>query len=142
MHLDDISVDHLKRFFCFQLDQICTEMPAHIDQLVMVADMYDFGLNNMYKAHFKGTMDFLQAINAERQYCTCVIRQNMVLKAITGIVKKVIDEGTKAKFRLMGGDYKDKMLKFIDADNLPVEYGGTQPALMQVNPNTWKFSIS
>lgn len=95
----------------------------------MVADMYEFGFNNMYKAHFQGTMEFLQTINAERQYCTCIIRQNMVLKAITGMVKKVIDEGTKAKFRLMGSDYKEEMLKFIDPDNLPIEYGGTQPAL-------------
>ena len=48
----------------------------------------------------------------------------MVLKAIGGVVKAVFDEGTKAKFRIMGGNFKQELAKFIDENNLPKEYGG------------------
>lgn len=74
-------------------------------------------------------MAFLQTINAERQYCTVILRQNLVMKAITGVLNKVIDEGTKAKFRMMGSDYKSQLQTFIHPHNLPIEYGGTQPPL-------------
>ena len=47
------------------------------------------------------------------------------MKAITGVMNKVIDDGTKAKFRMMGSNYKQQLLTFIDKDNLPKEYGGT-----------------
>ena len=31
MNLQNVDVDHLKRFFCYQCDQICASMPEHVD---------------------------------------------------------------------------------------------------------------
>lgn len=66
MRLDKIAPDHLKRFFCYQTDLICAQMPPHVDQLVMMADLHGSGFNNWYLTHFKQTMEFLQTVNAER----------------------------------------------------------------------------
>lgn len=59
MRLKNISIDQLKRFFCFQTDYICSRMPPHVDQMVMMMDVHDFGYTNWFAAHFKQTMQFL-----------------------------------------------------------------------------------
>ena len=41
------------------------------------------------------------------------------------IVSAWIDPVTRAKFIILGSDYQEKLLELIDADQLPVEYGGT-----------------
>jgi hypothetical protein len=41
------------------------------------------------------------------------------------IVSSWIDPVTRAKFHILGSDYKEKLLELIDADQLPIEYGGT-----------------
>ena len=74
MKLKNVTPDHLKRYFCFMTDQVCSQMPPHVDQMVMMMDVHEFGYNNWFTDHFKQTMAFLQTINAERQYCTCIIR--------------------------------------------------------------------
>ena len=66
MKLKNVTPDHLKRFFCFMTDQVCSQMPPHLDQLVMMMDVHEFGYSNWFMAHFKQTMAFLQTINAER----------------------------------------------------------------------------
>ena len=124
MNLQGVDHDHLKRFFCYQSDIAFASTPPSVDQMIMLVDVHGFGYKNWYVSHFKQAMQFLQIVNAERQYCTCIFRQNLVLKAISSMIKKLLDEGTLAKFRLMGSDYQEQLLTLIDGDNLPVEYGG------------------
>lgn len=44
---------------------------------------------------------------------------------IWAILKGLVDEKTRLKFKLLGSDYKDELLKLIDADQLPKFLGGT-----------------
>ncbi len=44
---------------------------------------------------------------------------------IWAILKGWVDEKTRAKFNIIGADYKGELLKKINADQLPTIYGGT-----------------
>ena len=45
-----------------------------------------------------------------------MIRQNLILRAIQGVAKKFIDEGTQAKFGMFGGSWKAQLAKVIPND--------------------------
>jgi len=44
---------------------------------------------------------------------------------IWNLIKGILDPVTASKMVLLGKDYKSTLLEFIDADQLPIEYGGT-----------------
>ena len=41
------------------------------------------------------------------------------------VIKGWIDPKTAKKFVVLGSNYRETLLKYIDEDSLPVEYGGT-----------------
>ena len=50
---------------------------------------------------------------------------NMMFKGI----KPFIHEATLAKFKFLGGNYTEELLKIIDREQLPKDYGGSGPLL-------------
>ena len=56
-----------------------------------------------------------------------IINAPVVLKGLWAMIKGWIDPVTAAKFRILGKDYQAALLEVIDADQLPVEYGGRNP---------------
>lgn len=53
-----------------------------------------------------------------------LINTNLFFKAIWVLVKPFIDEKTRGKILVEKDDYLDKLLEFIDKDNLPFFFGG------------------
>jgi hypothetical protein len=54
-----------------------------------------------------------------------IINAPTLFTAVWAIIKGMLDENTVAKISLLGSSYKKELLEVIDAQNLPVAYGGT-----------------
>ena len=54
-----------------------------------------------------------------------VVNAPLLFSALYTIVKGFLDERTRSKVRIMGGNYRSVLLEHIDAENLPVFLGGT-----------------
>ena len=80
-------------------------MPENVDQFILIVDCSGFTFANWYVNHAKQMFWFMGIINAGRQYSTFLIRQNLVLKGIMKIVNTFLDDGIRAKFRFLMGDY-------------------------------------
>lgn len=44
-------------------------------------------------------------------------------------MKPFVHEVTLAKFKFLGTDFQNELLKNIDKDQIPLDYGGTGPSL-------------
>ena len=95
-----------------------------VDNFILIVDAYGFGYKHMFVNHAKGMLHFLQAIQRGRQYCTCVVRGNMIMRTVQSVVIKFLDDGAKQKVRLLGKNYQKDLHKLIDKSNLPKDFGG------------------
>jgi hypothetical protein len=48
----------------------------------------------------------------------------MLFTAVWSVIKGWLDEATVKKIHILGSSYKEKLLELIDAENLPIKYGG------------------
>ena len=48
-----------------------------------------------------------------------------IFTPLWAIIRPWLDPVTRDKFRVLGSNYQSELLEVIDAENLPVEYGGT-----------------
>lgn len=93
-------------------------------------------LNGLSMAAKKG-MDALKAQSKtdERVYPETighifVVNAPWIFGVLWKVVRHWMDDNTRAKIHILGGDYKERLLEYIDADQLPVEYGGTSDAVV------------
>ena len=114
------------RFFCFMVDKIAANMPAHVDQYMMVYDFDGCGYSNFSKSHATTLMPFLQTVFCDRQYCTSIIRLPWVVNTLKSVVMPFIHPRTAAKFMIFGSDWKEKLKELVTDDNLPEMYGGSR----------------
>ena len=49
-----------------------------------------------------------------------------IFPVVYNIVKPFLNEATRKKLCILEGNWKEKLLKKIDADQLPVHWGGTK----------------
>ena len=120
----NIDIPHFQRFCCYTINQAGASMNENVDQFIMIVDCSGFSYANWYVNHCKQMFWFISIINAGRQYTTILIKQNLIVKGILKIVNTFLDDGIRAKFRFLMGDYQEKLLQIIDAERLPKEYGG------------------
>lgn len=62
-----------------------------------------------------------------------LMRTNFVVNTAFKLVKPFIHPVTMAKFMFLGNSYTKELLEIINADNLPIEYGGTAPNIDWLN---------
>lgn len=67
-------------------------------------------------ANFKGRLYRMFAINV-----------HWVIRGLWSVAKKNLNEFTLHKVHIHGGDYKEDILKLIDAENLEQKFGGKLP---------------
>ena len=82
---------HLVRYFSFLIDKMMRESPITVDQLVIILDAHHFSYQNFTISHFKDLILYLGQALSGTQYCTCVVRQNLILSGVTKVVKAVLD---------------------------------------------------
>ena len=80
---------------------------------------------------FGKTRNFLNmATNLGQDYYPCnlakmfLINTSKFFGVVYNIVKGLIDKKTREKIEILGNDYKEKLLEYIDPENLPTFLGG------------------
>ena len=54
-----------------------------------------------------------------------IINAPFVFRGMWSVIKGWVDPKTAKKFIVLGSNYKETLLQYIDEDSLPTEYGGT-----------------
>ena len=98
-----------------------------IEGSCVILDIEGIGISNL----FGKTKTFLTLSSKLGQdYYPCNLAKMFLLNTnkffgfVYNIVKGLIDIETRKKIELLGNDYKEKVLEFIDPDNLPTFLGG------------------
>lgn len=69
----------------------------------------------MFEDHYPETLNACFVINAPK-----------IFPIAFNIIKPFLSEETQKKIHIFGSNYKQMLLKYIDADQLPIHWGGTQ----------------
>ncbi|PVD31384.1 hypothetical protein C0Q70_06796 [Pomacea canaliculata] len=100
-----------------------------IDQIVIVFDMEHFGMKHLWKPGVDVFIEIVQMFEAhypETLKNCFVINAPKIFPVAFNIIKPFLSEDTARKIHVMGSQYKETLLKHIDADQLPEHWGGSQ----------------
>ncbi|ESO91668.1 hypothetical protein LOTGIDRAFT_163396 [Lottia gigantea] len=100
-----------------------------VEGLVVIIDLEKMGMKHLWKPgmdmmnsilamfeeHYPETLKISFAINAPR-----------IFPIIYNLARPFLNENTIKKVHVLGADYKQVLLKYIDPDQLPVYWGGTK----------------
>lgn len=66
-----------------------------------------------------------------------IVNAPYMFSTIWSVVKGWLDEKTREKIQIKGGDYKETLLKYVDAEQLPEWLGGTCTAPLEDDFGPW-----
>lgn len=104
-----------------------SEMVGHpVETSCTILDLNNVGLGNFYRV--KNYVSQASAIG-QNYYPECmgkfyIINAPYLFTTVWSVVKRWLDEVTVAKIQIMSNGHKEVLLKQIDAENLPSEFGG------------------
>ncbi|EDM00207.1 similar to SEC14 (S. cerevisiae)-like 2 (predicted), isoform CRA_b [Rattus norvegicus] len=99
-----------------------------VERMVMVFDMEGLSLRHLWKPAVEVYQQFFAILEAnypETVKNLIVIRAPKLFPVAFNLVKSFIGEVTQKKIVILGGNWKQELLKFMSPDQLPVEFGGT-----------------
>ncbi|KAJ3129289.1 cytosolic factor, phosphatidylinositol/phosphatidylcholine transfer protein [Nowakowskiella sp. JEL0407] len=99
-----------------------------IDKHTVIFDLKGLGFAHMYYPVLqliRATSNMESLNYPERLGKFFMINAPYIFTRIWSIVKGWLDQGIIDKIHILGDDYKEVLLSHIDADQLPVEFGGT-----------------
>nr|XP_025123142.1 SEC14-like protein 3 isoform X6 [Bubalus bubalis] len=99
-----------------------------IETIVMIFDCEGLGLKHFWKPLVEVYQEFFAILEAnypETMKNLIVVRAPKLFPVAFNLVKSFMGEETRRKMVIMGGNWKQELLKFISPDQLPVEFGGT-----------------
>lgn len=110
-----------------------------IDCLTTVLDLNGLSLNHSFAFPLlQKVTEFDYKTYPERVGLILVINAPWIAPTLWEGIKRFIDESTKSKLVVLSGNYKEELLKYIDADNLPQEYGGNAPNIPEATEEELK----
>ena len=71
---------------------------------------------------------------------TFLVNAPMLFKGVWAMIKGFLDEKTRAKIKILGTDYLDTVLEYVDIDNLPKFLGGNcecEGGCLIAQPGPW-----
>ncbi|XP_055261004.1 SEC14-like protein 4 isoform X1 [Moschus berezovskii] len=104
------------------------KLGRRVDTAVMVFDMEGLSLRHLWKPAVEVYQQFFAILEAnypETMKNLIVVRAPKLFPVAFNLVKSFMGEETRRKVVIMGGNWKQELLKFISPDQLPVEFGGT-----------------
>eukprot|EP01103_Thecamoeba_quadrilineata_P007468 TRINITY_DN17343_c0_g1_i1.p1 TRINITY_DN17343_c0_g1~~TRINITY_DN17343_c0_g1_i1.p1 ORF type:complete len:260 (-),score=50.71 TRINITY_DN17343_c0_g1_i1:63-842(-) len=116
--------------------QICTQsfyylvntairaMKPPKENYVCIVDLNGYGYRNNDFGVLKEQASILQNYYPERMGVSFVVNAPWYIASIYSIIKGWLEERTRRKIHILGGDYQETLLKLIDADALPDFLGG------------------
>ncbi|XP_038054799.1 SEC14-like protein 2 [Patiria miniata] len=119
-----IIVERLYRL----MEEQTLKLGRHVDGIIYIADLENLGLHHLWKP---GVDVFNQCAALFEQHYPETLKMIFVINApkffplAYSLVKPFLQEYTRRKVNVVGSNWKEVLLRYIDADNLPVHYGGT-----------------
>lgn len=95
-----------------------------VTNFLTVLDLEGAGWSNLDRKGLQELSRILQDIYPERQASAFIINTPWMFKMIWAIVRLFLDETTRSKFHVLGSSYSAKLLQYIDAEELPMQFGG------------------
>jgi hypothetical protein len=83
---------------------------------------------------FRQTMNIDTSYYPERLGAFFIVNAPWIFRSLWALVRPWLDPRTQAKFHICGADFGATLRQYIDADMLPVEYGGTNPTNVRAGP--------
>jgi hypothetical protein len=97
-----------------------------VDRFVTLMDLKGLSSSHRSILKFTKTISFIDTqYYPGRLSQLFLINPPFIFPVLWGIAKHWLDPVVRSKIHVLSGDPRKKLLKFFDADQLPVEYGGT-----------------
>ncbi|ELK31521.1 SEC14-like protein 2, partial [Myotis davidii] len=103
-------------------------MGKRVDSITMIYDCEGLGLKHLWKPAVETYIEFLCMVEdnyPEKLKRLFVIKAPKLFPVAYNLVKPFLSEETRKKIMVLGANWKEVLLKYISADQVPVEYGGT-----------------
>ncbi|XP_004481413.1 SEC14-like protein 4 isoform X2 [Dasypus novemcinctus] len=104
------------------------KLGRRIETVLMVFDMEGLSLKHLWKPAVEVYQQFFAILEAnypETLKSLIVVRAPKLFPVAFNLVKSFMSEDTRRKLVILGGNWKEELLRFISPDQLPVEFGGT-----------------
>lgn len=99
-----------------------------VDGLTVVFDMAGVGTSMLWRPGLKMYLHLVKILEdnyPEMMRYLLIINAPKIFPLLYKICRPLISEDMKKKIHVIGGDYTEYLLKFIDPSNLPACYGGS-----------------
>ncbi|KAB0370113.1 hypothetical protein FD755_018075 [Muntiacus reevesi] len=109
-------------------EQQSQELGKKVEKISTVFDFEGLSLRHLWKPGVELIQEFLSALEAnypEILKNLIVVKAPRLFPVAFNLMKPYITEETRRKVVILGGNWKQELLKFISPDQLPVEFGGT-----------------
>lgn len=106
-----------------------------VEHFVTILDLAGLGL---YHGKALSVLKQLQDVD-NTYYPDCVgpvylVNAPWIMPTLWEMAKPILNEQIKAKIKILGANFREELLKEIDADQLPAEYGGTSDVMIEETP--------
>lgn len=126
----------------------CTEAKGkYISTIIVIIDMKDaigkLMMSSKLMEYLKATIECAQNNYPEIVKKIYIINAGIMFTVLWNIIKVFVNKKTEEKIKVLGNDYKEKLLDVIDSENLPKELGGTceecesKGGCFNVDPGPW-----
>ncbi|XP_051887849.1 SEC14-like protein 2 [Pristis pectinata] len=100
----------------------------HIEAITMIYDCENLGLKHLWKPAvelYGEVLTMFEDNYPEGLKMLFVIKAPKIFPVAYNLIKHFLSEDTRKKIQVLGGNWKEVLLQNIDAEQLPVYYGGT-----------------
>nr|XP_019961578.1 PREDICTED: SEC14-like protein 2 [Paralichthys olivaceus] len=116
---------------CEMLQQDCTlqsqRLGKNVESITMIYDVEGLGLKHLWKPAIETYGEILQMFEdnyPEGLKRLFVIKAPKLFPVAFNLVKHFLSENTRHKINILGANWQEVLLKYIDAEELPMIYGG------------------
>lgn len=116
---------------CEQLQQECElqsqKLNRNVEAITMIYDVEGLGLKHIWRPAIETFGEILQMFEEnypEGLKRLFVIKAPKLFPVAYNLVKHFLSENTRQKIHILGANWQEELLKYIDAEELPVIYGG------------------
>ncbi|XP_070625932.1 putative SEC14-like protein 6 isoform X5 [Bos indicus] len=130
-----VSKQELLRFNFWSLElllrdceQQSQKLGKKVEKISTVFDFEGLSLRHLWKPGVELVQEFFSALEAnypEILKNLIIVKAPKLFPVAFNLIKPYITEETRRKVLILGGNWKQELLKFISPDQLPVEFGGT-----------------
>lgn len=123
-HFNNKDVDEFRRFIVYSMDKILASSSTD-GKLNVIIDLKGLGLKNLDSKAFIEGFDIYQSHYPERIEKFYMVNAPFIFNGLWKVVSPFISEITRKKIEFVSNKkVEEVLLTVIDANQLPVEYGG------------------